>query len=288
MNDDNSRREPGIIPRFRFLETMQWYWIIILLAGILAFYGILAAPKYREAFDFLVAGLRLTIIIALACFVIAVFLGLVAGLGRVSSNPVIYTIASLYVGIVRGIPMLVLILYIAFVAVPLAISVLNMVGGFLLNLSTGWASLSNFATSMENLSIRDVGTTFRGIIALAFSYGAFEAEVYRAGIESISKGQMEAARSLGMSYWQAMRHIIIPQALRVVLPPMANDFIAMVKDTSLVSVLGVSELTQLGKLHRATTFRTYEIWNTVAFLYLALTLLLQLLANYIARRMSEE
>lgn len=288
MNEIEERKEPGIMPRLRALDRMPWYWLIILLAGLLAFYGILSAPKYREAFDFLINGLRLTILIAIACFLLAVVFGLIAGLGRVSSNPIIYTLASLYVGIVRGVPMLVLILYFAFVAVPISLTAVNFLGRLILSLARGWGPIGELGSGLAGMTIRDVDMTIRGIAALAFSYGAFEAEVYRAGIESISRGQMEAARSLGMSYWEAMRHIIIPQALRVVLPPMANDFIAIVKDTSLLSVLGVSELTQLAKLHRATTFRTYEIWNTVAFMYLTLTLILQLFANYIARRMGEE
>jgi len=112
--------------------------------------------------------------------------------------------------------------------------------------------------------------------------------VFRAGIQSIQRGQMEAARSLGMSYFQGMRYIILPQAIRRVLPPLGNDFIAMLKDSSLISVLAVRELTHLGKLNRSRTFRTFETWNTVAFLYLVLTLSLSLVVKYMERRMAYE
>ena len=117
---------------------------------------------------------------------------------------------------------------------------------------------------------------YRGIMALALSYGSFSAEIFRAGIESIEKGQMEAARSLGMSYIQAMRYIILPQAIRRVLPPLGNDFIAMLKESSLVSVLGVRDITQLGKLYSARSFLYLETYNQVAFLYLTMTILLSL------------
>jgi polar amino acid transport system permease protein len=130
--------------------------------------------------------------------------------------------------------------------------------------------------------------TARAIAGLAFCYGAFEAEVFRAGIESIERGQMEAARSLGMSYFQAMRYIILPQAIRTVLPPLGNDFIAMLKDSSLISVLAVRELTHLGKLNRSRTFRTFETWNTVTFLYLIMTLTLSVVVKFIERRMAVE
>jgi ABC-type amino acid transport system permease subunit len=128
----------------------------------------------------------------------------------------------------------------------------------------------------------------RAIVGMAFAYGAFEAEVFRAGILSIGRGQMEAARGLGMNYYQAMRHIILPQAIRRVLPPFGNDFISIVKDSSLVSVLAVRELTHLGKLNRARTFRTFETWNSVAFLYLILTLSLSIVVKFIERRMAIE
>jgi polar amino acid transport system permease protein len=128
----------------------------------------------------------------------------------------------------------------------------------------------------------------RAVIALALGYGAFEAEIFRAGIQSISKGQMEAARSLGMSYIQSMRFVILPQAIRRVLPPLGNDFIAMLKDSSLATVLAVNELTQLTRIRRSSTFRVMEAFNVAAFLYLAMTLLLSAAVRVLERKMKIE
>ena len=148
--------------------------------------------------------------------------------------------------------------------------------------------LSNFFESMASFSIRDVTQEGRAIIALGIGYGAFEAEVFRAGIQSIHKGQMEAAKSLGMTYFQSMRFIILPQAIRRVLPPLGNDFIACLKDSSLVSVVAVNELTQMGRLRTATTFRAMETYNVVAFLYLSMTLLLSFLVRWLENKMKIE
>jgi polar amino acid transport system permease protein len=111
-------------------------------------------------------------------------------------------------------------------------------------------------------------------LGLAIAYGAFESEIFRAGIQSIEKGQMEAARALGMSYLQAMRYIILPQAIRRVLPALGNDFVAMLKDSSLVSVLGVEDITQITKLYAASTFLFFQSYSILAFMYLSMTILL--------------
>lgn len=128
----------------------------------------------------------------------------------------------------------------------------------------------------------------RSIIALAIAYGGFQAETFRAGIQSISKGQMEAARSLGMSYLQAMRYVILPQAIRRVLPPLGNDFIAMLKDSSLVSVLGVRDITQEARLYAAASFRFLETYTSLAFLYLAMTIVLSLGVKWLENRLNSE
>jgi len=284
---DARQIRPGLIPWLENLDEIPWWGLILLLTGILVIFTVFPQEKYREALDFVIPGLRLTIVMALATFAIAIVLGLFAGLGRVSKNPVIYTIASLYVNTVRGVPMLVLVLYFAFVGMPLMVELMNWLGSWLSQYDLA-GSLDQLAQDMAALSIRNVDMTIRGIAALAFSYGAFEAEIYRAGIQAISKGQMEAARSLGMSYVQAMRVIILPQAIRIILPPMANDFIAVVKDTSLLSAIGVAEMTQLAKIHRASTFRTFEVWNTVTFLYLVLIFMLQIFAKFVEKRMARE
>ncbi|MFQ5578109.1 MAG: amino acid ABC transporter permease, partial [Anaerolineae bacterium] len=236
---------------------------------------------YTGIFDFLKAGIALTIRITLTGYGIAIVLGLFTGLGRVSKNPIIYNLATLYVQVMRGIPILVTILYVAFVVSPPAIGLINTLGGWLAGLHPLPAD-----NVLVELTIRKVDFSIRGTIALAISYGAFSAEIFRAGIESIGRGQMEAARSLGMSYVQAMRYIILPQAVRRVMPPLGNDFIAMLKESSLVSVLGVRELTQLSKLYAATSFLYLQTYSLLAFMYLTMTILLSLGVKAMERRLS--
>jgi len=287
ITSEVERPQPKLIPWTKKLTQLPWWALIILLAGVLIVYFLFTSPTYQDAFSFLRAGVRLTILVSLIAFGLSLILGLIAGLGRVSKNVVSYTISSFYVEVIRGIPLLVLLIYFAYVVTPLALQFLNWLGTAMLqNLTIG--PLMGLAHSLADLNIQNVDMLARAIAGLAFAYGAFEAEVFRAGIESIERGQMEAARSLGMSYFQAMRYVILPQAIRRVLPPFGNDFIAMLKDSSLISVLAVRELTQLGKLNRARTFRTYETWNTVAFLYLIMTLSLSLLVKFMERRMAFE
>lgn len=279
--------ESKLIPWTARLEKMPWWALILVLLGVLIVYFIYTKPTYQDAFSFLISGVRITILVSLASFALSLVLGLVLGIGRVSKSVVFYTISSVYVEVVRGIPILVLLIYFAYVVTPIALQFANGLGTFMLqNLAFG--PLTRLAQYLVNLNIQGVDMMVRAIIGLAFAYGAFEAEVFRAGIQSIERGQMEAARSLGMSYVQGMRYIILPQAIRRVLPPLGNDFIAILKDSSLISVLAVRELTHLGKLNRARTFRTFETWNTVAFLYLILTLSLSVLVKIMERRMSFE
>jgi len=169
-----------------------------------------------------------------------------------------YTVSTLYVEIVRGVPMLVIILYMGFAVTPL-----------LRDASDGAIDLRGLPAA---------------VIGLAFGYGAYLAEVFRAGIQSIPKGQMEAARALGMSYPQSMRYVILPQAIRVVLPPLGNDFIAMLKDSALISVIALPEVLQQGRLWISRNFRAFEGFNSVAMLYLVMTLLLSLLVRFIERK----
>jgi len=133
-----------------------------------------------------------------------------------------------------------------------------------------------------------ISMSFRAIVALSITYGAFSAEIYRAGIQSVPAGQMEAARSQGMSYGQAMRHVILPQAIRNVLPAIGNDFIAMLKDSSLVSVLAVRDVTHLAKLFAGGSFKFTEAYTTLAVLYLSMTILLSLLVKFIERKISTD
>jgi polar amino acid transport system permease protein len=279
-----ARKEPGVIPWTTGLKQLPWWALFLLLLGVALVYAIAILPNYTDAFLFIVPGLRVTILVSVVAFTIALVIGLVMGLGRISSNPVIYNIATFYVEVVRGIPMIVIIIYVAYVLVPLVVSAANGIGTSILE--TSWLSfLAGLGQSLAALDIRKIDPQARAIAGLAFGFGAYEAEIFRAGIQSIEHGQMEAARSLGMSYFQAMRYVILPQAIRVILPPLGNDFIAMLKDSSLISTLAVRDLTQLGKLNRSRTFRTFETWNTVTYLYLSMTLLGSMGVKWLERKM---
>ncbi len=240
-------------------------WWLLAIFGFLIVMGILITtdPEIREAFLFIIPGIQLTLYITLAGFGIALVLGLLAGLGRISNNALIRNIAITYVEFVRGVPTLVLILTLAFVLVP---------------------AMSN-AVGIDN---RQVSIELRAILSLAIIYGAFLAEIFRAGIESISKGQMEAARSLGMNYRQAMQYIILPQAIRNISPALGNDFIAMLKDSSLASVLAVRELTQRARLYAGSTFRFPESYLVLTFCYLAMTIALSLLLRWYEQRLGKD
>ena len=128
---------------------------------------------------------------------------------------------------------------------------------------------------------------WRAIIALTIAYSAFIAEIFRAGIQSIDTGQVEAAKALGLSRFQRFRFIVFPQALKVIFPPLSNDFVAMVKDSSLVSVLGVADITQMAKVYAAGSFRFFETYSIVAYIYLVVTIGLSLLLRQLERRMRE-
>ncbi|MBL8058974.1 MAG: amino acid ABC transporter permease, partial [Anaerolineales bacterium] len=231
---------------------------------------------YSFIFGKLSQGILTTALVTVIAYVIAVLLGLLGGLGRVSKNPVIYNLAALYVQIIRGVPILVQIFYFAFVMTPLIVDFLNWLGGMI-----------NPDGVLANFSNQDVPMIVRVVIALAFAYGGFEAETFRAGIESIGRGQMEAARSLGMSYVQAMRYVILPQAIRRILPPLGNDFVSMLKDSSLVSVLGVRDITQEARLYMAASFIYPPTLNMLAFLYLSMTLVLSLVVKWLETRMGK-
>ena len=137
---------------------------------------------------------------------------------------------------------------------------------------------------IEELNVRQVDFTMRAILALSIGYSAFISEIFRAGIQSIEKEQTEAAQTEGAGYWQTMRFILLPQAVRNVLPALGNEFVAMLKDSALVSVLGVQDITQLGKVYSASTFKFFETYNIVALLYLVMTLGLALFVRWIEQR----
>lgn len=281
------RKEPSLIPWTARLKRLPWWALVLLLLGVALAYAVVTVPSYTDAFLFIVPGLKVTLLVSGAAFAISLVIGLVVGLGRISSNPIAYNVATFYVEVVRGIPMIVIIIYVAYVLVPIFVSALNGLGNLLLQ--AHWLPfLAGAGQALAGINIRNVSPLVRAIAGLAFGYGAYEAEIFRAGIQSIERGQMEAARSLGMSYFQAMRYVILPQAIRVILPPLGNDLIAMLKDSSLISVLAVRDLTQLGKLNRSRTFRTYDTWNTVAYLYLSMTLLGSMAVKWLEKKLKAD
>lgn len=260
-------------------REFPWWFAALVLIAVVTLVTVLTSPTFNEAFFFIIAGLGVTVSVTLAAFVVAVVLGLITGLGRISDKVLPKNAATLYVELVRGVPMLVLIFFIALVLVPGIINGINALGAALSNLGIG--GIGSFFSAV---AIRDIPMAFRAIIALSITYGAFLAEVFRAGIQSISRGQMEAARSQGMSYGQAMRYVILPQAIRNVLPALGNDFISMLKDSSLVSVLAVRDITQVAKLYAGHSFRFQQAYISLAILYLVMTVSLSLVVKVIERR----
>ncbi|QBF24777.1 amino acid ABC transporter permease [Pseudomonas tructae] len=198
-------------------------------------------------------GLWTTVWISVASGVLGLLIGLFAGLCRLSNNPTLRDLSTVYVELVRGTPLLVQIFIFYFFI------------GTVLNLSR----------------------EFAGVAALALFTGAYVAEIVRAGVQSIAKGQGEAARSLGLSAGQSMRHVVLPQAFKRVLPPLAGQFISLVKDTSLVSVIAITELTKSGREAITTSFSTFEIWFCVAGLYLLINLPLSHMASRLERRLAQ-
>ena len=226
-------------------------WWIIILASIISWmlFTIFNNPEYNKAFYFILPGLRITFLSTLISFVIAIFLGLISGIGRISSNKIASTISRTYIEFIRGVPVLILIFTIAFVVVVDVAELFNINNG-------------------------NVPMLVRAIIALSVFYGAYIAEVFRAGIESVPAGQREGGASLGLSERQIMRYIVLPQAFKNMLPALGNDFISMMKDSSLLSVLAVEDLTYRGRLYSGSTFRFAETYLVLTVLYLIITLLL--------------
>ena len=236
-------------------------WVFIMLALITwMVYTIISGEEYIKAFNFIIPGIRITFGATFVSFLIALILGLFLGIGRISENKFLSTISRTYIEFVRGIPILILIFTMAFVVVVDAAEFFNINNG-------------------------NVPMIIRAIIALSVFYGAYIAEVFRAGIESVPVGQREGGASLGLSKRQVMRHIVLPQAFRNMLPALGNDFISMMKDSSLLSVLAVQDLTYKGRLYSGSTFRFQETYLVLTVLYLCITLLLSGLQRRLERRL---
>lgn len=253
-------RESSVLSRFD-----PWWWLVVAVVALLVFLMVFRQNPYWDIMRFVSDGLAITVLLTVVSFVFILLVGMIGGLGRISKNPVIYLIATLYVEIFRGIPLLVQLIWWYFAA-PVVIQ------------SLGRAI--HFAPMAEYQS----NAILLAIIGLVMCYGAYVTEIYRAGIQSIPKGQMEAARSQGMTYIQAMRHVILPQAIRVILPPIGNEFIMLIKDSSLVSVVAVADLVRRGREFMSTHFDPIEVWTMVALLYLVLTLFFTRLLSWLERR----
>ncbi len=234
------------------------------------FYEVWANDIYAQVLTTLVRGIWVTIAVTLVAYFGACALGLALALAGLSRWIVLRQAARFYIEVMRSIPIIVLLLYVAFAAAPALVVAVNWVGA--------WIGADPWKT-------RDFPLIARAVIALMLAYSAFLAEVFRAGLLSVDKGQIEAAQALGLSGVQRFRLVVFPQAFRVILPPLGNDFVAMVKDSSLVSVLGVADITQLGKVLAAGNFRYFETYNVVALVYLTMTIGLSLALRRLEARL---
>lgn len=214
--------------------------------------GDVIASKKRYKIGPLTVGLWNTLYISFVSILIAIVIGIVTGLCRISTNLALKKLAITYIELIRGTPLLVQI--------------------FIFYFFIGTVFKLDMVTS--------------GIAALSIFAGAYIAEIVRAGIQSIPKGQMEASRSLGMNYFQSMRYVILPQALKRTLPPMAGQFISLIKDSSLVSVISITDLTKAGREIVSSTFSPFEVWFVVALMYLVLTSGLSFLVQLLERRLA--
>ena len=205
-----------------------------------------------SSFPLLLVGAGVTIKITAMSVALGVLIGLFVGIARISTFKPIRFLAAVYVDFIRGTPLLVQIFLVYF--------------------------------ALPALTGQRIDPYVAAIGACSVNSGAYVAEIFRAGIQSINAGQMEAARSLGMSWGQAMRYIIVPQAFKRVIPPLGNEFIALLKDSSLVSVIGFEELTRRGQLIIAKTYSSLEIWLSVALIYLVMTLTISRFVAYLEKR----
>lgn len=244
------RVPPDDSPKPRF---DKWWILVLIVIGLIVYLSVSKPDPYWRIVLFVRDGIWVTLTTTVISFVLVLFVGLIFGLGRISKNRIINGVSTIYVEVIRGIPLLVQLLFWYF-AFPSVIQGL----GKLLHIK-----------ALETYLANPVGMA---VLGLTFCYAAYMAEIYRAGIQSIAKGQMEAARSLGMSHFQAMRYIVLPQAIRVILPPVGNEFISLLKDSSLVSVVAVADITRRGREFMAANFIPVETWTMVALLYLTMTL----------------
>lgn len=256
-------------------KTVINWWALVFAVALLIWLLTRVRPHpFLEIWHFISDGIVVTLRIVVTSFGFILVVSLLGGLGRISRSRILYGITSLYVEVVRGIPLLVQLLFIWF-ALP---QVFDVIGNLLISISPSLAEQGQWFIDLR------LSPFTAAVFGLTVCYGAYGSEIFRAGISSIHHGQMEAARSLGMTYFQAMRYVILPQAVRVILPPVGNEFVALLKDSSLVSVLAVSDLTRRGREYMARTFLSFDTWIMVALCYLVLTLFSSRIVEYIEAR----
>ncbi len=229
-----------------------WWVALVGTVGLLTALPIIKPDPYLTILKFVPDGIVVTFQVTIFAIFFAIIIGLATGLGRLSDNRFINMIASLYVEVVRGIPLLVQLFYIYF-ALGRLVRVPDIVAA---------------------------------VIAMAFCYGAYMGEVFRAGISSIDHGQTEASLSLGFDKRQTMAYVVLPQAWRTILPPVGNEFIALLKDTSLVSILAVADILRRGREYAAESFNYFETYTVIALIYLLITLILSKLISVMEHRLS--
>lgn len=216
---------------------------------------------FKEALPLLIEGLKVTVLIAIISIVIGIVLGLISCLCGLSKNKVLKSISAVYIWIIRGTPMIVQA-FIVFFAIPQLIQVMN--PSFKLDAFTA------------------------GIITLSLNVGAYMSEIFRAGIQAVDKGQMEAARSLGLSKTQAMTKIVLPQAFKISIPPIVNQFIITVKDTSILSVIGLAEVVNKAKQYVGKTYQFFATYILVAAFYLIVISILMVVSKFVEKKFSYE
>ena len=251
-------------------------WWAVALGLMMACLAIVIAINdlYGQVFLVVTKGIGITIGVALTAFVLATALGLGVALAGLSGSLALRQAARFYIETIRGIPILVLLFYVAFVGAPAIMGAYTFLAAPLIEKGL-----------LPALLVRDFSLMWRAIIALMIGYSAFIAEIFRAGIQSIDQGQIDAAKALGLSRFQRFRLVVFPQALKVIFPPLSNDFVSMVKDSSLVSVLGVSDITQMAKVYASGSFRFFETYSILAYVYLILTIGLSMLLRRVERRL---
>ena len=258
-------------------DDRPWWLAVLVLIGLILAVVIITNDIYAQVFRTVVNGAGITIFVTLVAFVLATVLGLGIALLGLADSIVLRQIARFYIEIIRGIPILVLLFYVAFVGAPGLVAAYNFIISPLVP-----------AGIAEPILVRDLSLMWRAIIALMIGYSSFIAEIFRAGFQSVDIGQIEAAKSLGLSRYRRFRLVVFPQAIRVIFPPLSNDFVSMVKDSSLVSVLGVADITQMGKVYASGSFRFFETYSIVTYIYLILTIGLSLALRRIEKKMKQK